>query len=81
MEKEARLSGEIKLADRNVILVLSKIPHFKGSHAADDCFHLAVYSFPLNMWKDTGRERSHLWVGKTHEGERFGGSPEFPLCF
>lgn len=79
MEKKARLPGEIQLADWNVVLVLNRTLCFKGHRAAADCFHLAVHSSPLNIWKDTGQERSDLWVGRTREGEQFGGSPEFPV--
>lgn len=73
-KKEARLPGEIQLADWNVVLALNRRPCFKGRRAAGDCFRLAVHSSPLNIWKDTGQ------VGRTREGEQFGGSPEFPVC-
>lgn len=79
-KEEARLPGEIQLADWNVVLALNRRPCFEGRRAAGDCFHLAVHSSPLNIWKDTGQEGSDLWVGRTREGEQFGGSPEFPVC-
>lgn len=68
------------MVDCKVIFFLNKTPCLKGSCAAVDCFHLAVHDTPLNMWKDTGQERSDLQVGKAHECEQFNGSPEFLVC-
>ncbi|CAN0305377.1 unnamed protein product, partial [Bubo scandiacus] len=48
-------------------MVLNKTPCFKGSRAAGECLHPALYGCPLNVWKDTGQMRSDLWVGKTCE--------------
>ena len=80
MEREARLAGKVRLADWNVVPVLNKTPCCKGSWAAGGCCRLAVYGSPLNTWRDAGQERIGLWVGKTREGELFGGSPRFLVC-
>lgn len=49
-------------------------PWCKGSGAAVDCFHLQFVTLLRTQGETLIEAELTSWVGKTHEGERFGGS-------